>query len=341
MTLNRQNSQFHSDMTSRETPPLDEIWVAIDVETTGVDPDSDRIIEVGAVKFQGEETRGEFQSLVNPGVEVSEFIEELTGIDRQDLDGAPSFPDIADDLLAFIGSSPVVGHTVGFDLGFLRNHGLAITSPVSDVYDLARVFLPGARSYRLGAIAAELGVHFVETEAHRALYDAEVTRRVFVELVRIAAGADAGVLRQIESIASRSQSSPMTYPLRRIAEGRAAERAAPPMSGISEPTGPYMSGAPEPTRPEIDGDGFDLAGLRARLRYPQALEANAEEEKIDIDAAAGLLEDDGPFARALPGFDRRPQQIEMARSVAEAINDGQRLIVEAGTGVGKSLAYHK
>lgn len=345
MTLNPQirssNPDIHSNMTSLETPPLDEIWVALDVETTGIDPESDRIIEVAAVKFRGEETHGEFQSLINPGnsVEVSEFIEGYTGIERQDLDAAPSFPDIANDLLAFIGSSPVVGHTVGFDLAFLRSHGLSITSPVSDVYDLARVFLPDARSHRLGRIAAELGVHFVESEAHRALYDAEVTRRVFVELVRIAAGADAGVLRQIESIASRSQSSSLTYLLRRIAEGRAAERAAPDIGGISEPKRTYMSGISKPKRPEIDGGGLDLAGLRSRLRYPQALEANAEEEKVDIDAAAELLEDDGPFARALPGFERRPEQIEMTRSVAKAINDGQRLIVEAGTGVGKSLAY--
>lgn len=313
-----------------EPPPLDEIWVAIDVETTGLDPNFDRIIEVGAVKFRGDETIDTFQSLIDPGadVEISEFIEGYTGIRRQDLDAAPSFQDVANDILRFIGSAPIVGHNVRFDLGFLHSHGLSITSPVSDVYDLARVFLPHAQSYRLGAIAAELGVQFVEGEAHRALYDAEVTHRVFVELVQIAARADTDTLRHIESIASRSQSSPLTYPLRRMLSGREAERAGPDMGGVSEPA-----------RPDVDGYGVDIVGLRSRLRYPQPLDVSEDEEKIDVDAATDMLEVDGPFARTMQGFEHRPQQIAMARSVAEAINDGQRLIVEAGTGVGKSLAY--
>ena len=317
-------------MTSMQPPPLDEIWVAIDVETTGLDPNSDRIIEVGAVKFRGDETIGQFQSLIDPGadVEISEFIEGYTGIKRQDLDDAPSFQDVANDILWFIGSAPIVGHNVRFDLGFLGSHGLSITSQVSDVYDLARVFLPDAQSYRLGAVAVELGVQFVEGEAHRALYDARVTHQVFVEIVRIAARTDTDTLRQIESIASRSPSSPLTYPLRRMTSGGEAERARPDMGGVSEPT-----------RPEVDGYGVDLVGLRSRLRYPQPLDVNEDEEKIDVDAATDMLEEDGPLARTMPGFERRPQQIAMARSVAEAINDGQRLIVEAGTGVGKSLAY--
>ena len=317
-------------MTSMEPPPLDEIWVAIDVETTGLDPNSDRIIEVGAVKFRGDQTIDKFQSLIDPGadVEISEFIEGYTGIRRQDLDAAPSFQDVANDILRFIGSAPIVGHNVRFDLGFLHSHGLSTTSPVSDVYDLARVFLPHAQSYRLGAIAAELGVQFVEGEAHRALYDTEVTHRVFVELVRLAARADTDTLRHIESIASRSQSSPLTYPLRRMLSGREAERAGPDMGGVSEPT-----------RPDVDGYGVDIVGLRSRLRYPQPLDVSEDEEKIDVDAATDMLEVDGPFARTMQGFEHRPQQIAMARSVAEAINDGQRLIVEAGTGVGKSLAY--
>lgn len=311
-------------------PPLDEIWVAIDVETTGLDPNSDRIIEVGAVKFLGEETIDKFQSLIDPGadVEIIEFIEEYTGIKRQDLNGAPSFQDVANDILRFIGPVPIVSHTVGFDLAFLRNHGLSITSQRSDVYDLARIFLPDAPSYPLGAIAAELGVPFVEGKAHRALYDAEITHQVFVGLVRLAAHTDTHSLRQIESIASRSQSSPLTYPLRRMLSGREAERAGPDMGERSEPT-----------RPQVDGYGVDLVGLRSRLRYPQPLDVNEDEEKIDVDAATDMLEEDGPFARTMPGFEHRPQQIAMVRSVAEAINDGQRLIVEAGTGVGKSLAY--
>ena len=73
-------------MTLSHTSPLDEVWVAIDTETTGLDPEGDRIIEVGAVKFQGDEVLGVFQSFVNPGERLSKFIRDYTGISQRDVD---------------------------------------------------------------------------------------------------------------------------------------------------------------------------------------------------------------------------------------------------------------
>src|SRR5512143_3195566 len=94
--------------------------VAIDIETTGLDPDRDAIIEIGAVKFKGNRIEDEWSTLVNPQRHVPEFITALTGIDDAMLRAAPSFADVANDVQAFIGDARILGHNVRFDLGFLR-----------------------------------------------------------------------------------------------------------------------------------------------------------------------------------------------------------------------------
>ena len=325
-------------MTLSHTSPLDEVWVAIDTETTGLEPESDRIIEVGAVKFRGDEVLGVFQSFVNPGERLSRFIRDYTGISQRDVDGAPYFSDVAAELLPFIGDAPVVGHNVGFDLGFLRSHGLPIDGPVSDTYDLGRVFMPWSSSHSLTGLAKELDVPVVR--AHRAADDAETTRRVFIALLRIAAETDLETLREISGIASRSTTSALRYPLRQMVGDGMASRA---QMSLDEPAVDLreLAAMRRATGEESsDGSGgFDREGLRKRLGHYQALQPSEDDSTVDVDEIGELLGEDGPFAQVLPGFEYRVEQVEMARSVADAINDGQRLIVEAGTGVGKSLAY--
>ena len=325
-------------MTLSYTSPLDEVWVAIDTETTGLEPESDRIIEVGAVKFRGDEVLGVFQSFVNPGERLSRFIRDYTGIRQQDVDGAPYFSDVATELLPFIGGAPVVGHNVGFDLSFLRSHGLPIDGPLSDTYDLGRVFLPWSSSHSLTGLAKELDVPVMR--AHRAADDAETTRRVFVALLHIAAETDLETLREISGIASRSATSALRYPLQQMVGEGMASRA---QMSLDEPAVDLreLAAMRRATGEESsDGSGgFDREGLRKRLGHYQALQPGEDDSAVDVDEVGELLGEDGPFAQVLPGFEHRVEQVEMARSVAEAINDGQRLIVEAGTGVGKSLAY--
>ena len=325
-------------MTLSHNSLLDEVWVAIDTETTGLEPESDRIIEVGAVRFRGDEVLGVFQSFVNPEERLSRFIRDYTGITQWDVDGAPHFSDVATELLPFIGDAPVVGHNVGFDLSFLRSHGLPIDGPLSDTYDLGRVFAPWSSSHSLTGLAKELDVPVVR--AHRAADDAETTRRVFIALLRIAAETDLETLREISGIASRSTTSALRYPLRQMVGDGMASRAQmsldEPAVDLRELAAMRRAAGEESS----DGSGgFDREGLRKRLGHYQALQPGEDDSAVDVDEIGELLGEDGPFAQVLPGFEHRVEQVEMARSVAEAINDGQRLIVEAGTGVGKSLAY--
>jgi predicted DnaQ family exonuclease/DinG family helicase len=239
------------------------------------------------------------------------------------VDSAPLFSEVIPELSAFIGGAPVVGHNVGFDLGFLAAGGLRLANPTSDTWDLAYVLRPGASAYALAKIAAELGVS--HDRPHRALEDAIVTGQLFVALVKEAADLELDVLTEIERAARRSNAR-LSYVVTGLAEQRLSELAAGRASG------------------EAPTIGFDLASIKARIQRPPALRPKREPQPIDVEQVAAMLGEDGALAEALPGFEHRPEQVAMARAVAEAVNTAAaggngRLIVEAGTGVGKSLAY--
>ena len=85
--------------------------------------------------------------------------------------------------------------------------------------------------------------------------------------------------------------------------------------------------------------GLDMDALGERLQQERPIRPNQDVEKIDVEMVESLLRSGSPLAEAMEGFEERPEQIAVARSVAQAINEGERLVVEAGTGVGKSVAY--
>ena len=127
--------------------------MALDLETTGLNAASDRIIDVGAVKFRGDEVVGEFHSLVNPRSRLSDFIVSLTGISQTDVDNAPDWNAIRDDLRDFIGDARLVGHNVEFDVGFMRSHRIHIEKISYDTEQMARVVLPGGPEFGLVRLA--------------------------------------------------------------------------------------------------------------------------------------------------------------------------------------------
>ena len=113
-------------------PQPEETCVSLDLETTGVSPDSDEIIEVGAVKFQGDRILDTFQTLVNPYRPLSQFIRELTGITQAQVDAATAFSSVAPGLESFIGDCPIVGQNIAFDIEFLAKKGLPLSNPRYD-----------------------------------------------------------------------------------------------------------------------------------------------------------------------------------------------------------------
>src|SRR5512133_1938938 len=126
--------------------------VALDIETTGLDPRNDVIIEIGAVRFSGARVESEWTTLVNPGRPIPSFITQLTGISNEMVRNAPPLKAVIHELADFVGSDPVVGHNVRFDLSFLQQSPILLENPVLDTYELASVLMPTASRYNLGAL---------------------------------------------------------------------------------------------------------------------------------------------------------------------------------------------
>ncbi|HEX6542238.1 MAG TPA: exonuclease domain-containing protein [Ktedonobacterales bacterium] len=167
---------------------LDEIeFVALDVESTGLAPGRHRLLEVGAVIVRNGEPGAHFQKLINPGRRIPQFITRFTGISEAMIKRAGSAAEVLPRLHAFVDSRPVVGHNVGFDLGFLsyetQHAELDLDFPLEgiDTIALARRYLTGMRRASLDRVATAL--HLPIHSRHRALPDALLTAQVFALLL--------------------------------------------------------------------------------------------------------------------------------------------------------------
>ncbi len=290
-------------------------WVAFDLETTGLSSDSDDIIEIGAVKFTAKGVVDEFQSLVNPRRRLPAFIRELTGITQSEVDSAPSFSQVSSDVTEFLKGATLVAHNAGFDVGFLRAKGLDIYQPICDTWELAYLTRPAAPSYSLEQLARSERVD--SPRFHRALEDARVVREVFLKLVSDLGYFDPALVAELRRLSQRSDWS-----------------IGPLLDSAEE-----FTGADIQRRPSGSPGGISSASLAKRLAQPKALKPPDKMRNVDSQVVIEALSSGSPFADVIGDFQERPQQIEMAGAVAETINLGGRLIVEAGTGVGKSLAY--
>jgi polyribonucleotide nucleotidyltransferase len=154
--------------------------VVIDVETTGTDPKMSDLLEVAAVKIKGTKVVDRWSTLVDPGRPI--IGNQMHGITDKDVKGAPSPKAAAEQLLKFVGDAKVVGHNVGFDLGFIeeaRGDGFRF-APGSylDTLVIAREGYPGAESYKLPDLARFFGIELAQS--HRALPDAEATANLLL-----------------------------------------------------------------------------------------------------------------------------------------------------------------
>lgn len=287
--------------------------VFVDVETTGFDAAGDSIIEIGAVRARGSELLEEFQTFVDPGRPLPDPIVRLTGIADEDLASAPSPGAAAADFIAFAGGAALVGHSAGFDRAFLEAAaGGPLPAIWYDTLELSRIALPRMRAHRLMDLSEAFGLHQAR---HRALDDAKAT----FGLWRVSmAGLELLPHDVVEAV---SRLSPDTdWPLRRVLA--------------------QSAGRGRHTR------AFDLKRLRAETLAAEGCKArplpDAEEADViappDRDVAAAFTVD-GILGRMYPGFEPRDAQAEMAQAVLAAFGEQTHLAVEAGTGVGKSVAY--
>ena len=303
--------------------PFEHEFVCIDLETTGLNANSDTIIELGAVRFKGGSILDRYQTFVNPGRRIPPFIQQLTSIRPAQLERAPAFHRVADQFADFIGDLPIVGHNVAFDLGFLRSHHLPLDNRNYNTWDLASIFLPTLPEYNLSALADRLGLD--HSQAHRASADAEITALVFHRLLRIASDQPAAKIAFIAR-AARAANAPVADLLEGLIP-HAAGASASPLD--SDRAGSYG----------ISGVQLDHLAVQGSANQPEGPPTRAIRSELTEQQIEGLLDPDGIFARSFPNFETRPQQGEMLKAVTRAIFQGRKLIVEGGTGIGKSIAY--
>ncbi|MCI5851743.1 MAG: 3'-5' exonuclease [Sutterellaceae bacterium] len=150
-------------------------FVALDLETTGLRASADAIIEVGCIRFRDGRPAEKFETFINPERRIGRFITRLTGITDAMVGDAPRFADTADAIWDFIGDDLIVGHNVGFDVGFLFSKFNSLDGRVfaNDYVDTLRIFrrcCPALPHHRLTDLTDFFGIRTVH---HRALADAE------------------------------------------------------------------------------------------------------------------------------------------------------------------------
>lgn len=169
-------------------------YVAVDVETTGLNPARDKLLEIGAVKICAGRPAGVLSILINTGMPVPERIQELTGITDEMQKAGKKAGEAIREFLEFRGTLPVVGHNVSFDFGFLKqaaaDAGCSFETEALDTLKIARRVLPGLPSRTLGAMCAYYQID--PGNAHRALDDARSACRLLDRMWEEFGGADPG-----------------------------------------------------------------------------------------------------------------------------------------------------
>ncbi len=149
-------------------------FVAFDLETTGLNAQTDRIIEIGAVLMQNGQEIDRFQTFVDPHRKLERVTTDLTGITDGMLKGAPNIEDVLPEFLKFVGDRPVVAHNADFDTGFIRaackQAGMAYNLTSVDTLILSQVLLNGMKQHKLNMVAEALNLP--EFQHHRAADDA-------------------------------------------------------------------------------------------------------------------------------------------------------------------------
>lgn len=286
--------------------------VVLDTETTGLSVRDNELIEIAAARMRNREVVERFDTFVHPGRPIPPEITELTSITNADVVNAPSAPEAVAMLAEFAQGSPIVAHNATFDRSFIEavKGGREVSDIWIDSLALSRIALPRLSSHKLSTMAELFECASV---SHRANADVDALCGVWRILLCGLAELPSGLMRRL---ADMHPDVPWSY----------------------RPIFSFLAGA--------QGDGiFSLAAARADI-----LRADRTTERIDADELPGLklptrdelhacYEPGGLVNRMYPGYEPRSEQVQMALEVRDALATSTHRVIEAGTGVGKSIAY--
>ena len=285
--------------------------VVMDTETTGVDSERDALIEISACVLRGAEVLDTFDTFVDPRRPIPAEIVALTGITQGDVEDSPDPGAAVGQFAAFAAGRPIVAHNARFDRGFVMRQaqGGSISEEWMDSLALANIVLPRLKSHKLPDLARAFGL---EGATHRADDDVAALAALWPILVAGVYALPAGMAGFIAGISPET-----SWPLRRV-----FQQAAGAESGLD----------------------FNLKGFRtSRIKESAAPERpDAEDMPLSFPSAGELdraFTREGLVGAMYPGFEPRQAQVDMAGEVLGAFREGHCAVLEAGTGVGKSMAY--
>ncbi|HEX37747.1 MAG TPA: DEAD/DEAH box helicase [Candidatus Cloacimonetes bacterium] len=296
-------------------------FIAVDTETTGLDATHNDIIEIGAVRFEHGQPVETFQTFVHINKPIPEEITVITHIKDKDLVNAPSIKMALEDFLEFIKDGALCFHNANFDLGFL-NESLGkcnlpqLKNEYYDTVELSRIFLPHLKSHSLGAVAEYFNI--TNPQVHRAHHDAGTTGEIFVALTDfIIEHIEHNLVKQIEEIASFALKDAITLRFLKTILGYKTKMFLQHQKSKS-PAVPFF------TRPNF------ISNL---------VENEPPLNDFNEDKILSIFEEGGSLASNFEQYEHRDGQIDMAAWTIQAYQEGKHLLIEAGTGVGKSMAY--
>ncbi|MBN1783252.1 hypothetical protein JW948_19110 [bacterium] len=292
-------------------------FISLDFETTGLNPRSDAIIEAGMVRMVRGEISETYSQLINPNLPIPGIVTQLTGITDADCAGQPDIEAAFQEISSFIGSQWLIAHNASFDFDFLEQarRKTFMESPgfsferVVDTLMLARLLLPWLPNHRLETL-----VEFLEIPTrpvHRALADAEATALVFLDLINRARSLTLSQIDTIEMILHGARDGLRLF----FKQVRLWQQTNGPAESVPV---------------DMPGNILGKISITDSPQKPVPL------SKEDVESFFG---ESGPLSRHLDNYEIRKPQSRMAAAVCQALNRNEFLLTEAGTGVGKSMAY--
>ena len=298
---------------------LESDLVVLDTETTGLSPKKDELTEIAAARITNGIIVERFNTFVNPLRPIPAEIQVLTGITDLDVSNAPTASEAVGALEEFVGGCPIIAHNAQFDRGFVERAraGEAVSDVWIDSLALSRIALPRLRSHGLANMAEAFGCTAVE---HRAMADVEALVGMWRILLLGLLDLPAGVL---DRMANMHEDVPWAY--RPIFRGLAAQRDGDRQSLRDVRRAQVLAGDLRGRRDPMEDEGYEAEDAQRRWQ------ASVQIEKAFADG--------GLVSQMYDTYEQRPEQQAMAHEVCAALHDSTHRALEAGTGVGKSMAY--
>lgn len=181
------NENFYlcDDCLSVVTPTIFDEFIALDIETTGLRPTYDKIIEIGAVRVSNGAIVEKFRTFVDPGIHIPYYITNINGITDKMVKGAPAIEDALPKYLEFASDLPVIAHNAQFDMSFIRHNsgllGVTLSNKVIDTLLFCRKMLRDIENHKLDTVSNHFGIRL--ENHHRAIDDCIAAAHIYLKCV--------------------------------------------------------------------------------------------------------------------------------------------------------------